>query len=420
MEATANAKFAFFNHALWNGLNEAGKQGTVHEFIKMIQGDFDAFATPGEGYDSAKELMGELGVTANRKEFDKYNTAITSQEEAKLISDPNFNKELYTFLIAVRRIRNEIEGIQVCINVEGAVQYGDLLVVPGFDNPFFESHAEDIKDITKVCYSQLVSGYEEKIAKSFLNKRLVWSTEVHEFERLFRSGEDDLEWEYLASRLHCTEAEVRELYLNRIPVINGDYIRSFFQKDPNQRIVFGKLWAIQEYRDYLTENPPINDKISSASGKPTAVTTVVGNVDNRIELDEQQRDYIKRCFYLFALDKNGLTSGKPLMPETDIDKLLQVHFIGFGDASQRDERFSLPLQKTHLAHFLNNVLTAMYFRKKPKRETIEKFKNIMYSFEGFTPERDTDNISRYFRGKPSNYPSYFERKINEYKMDLSG
>lgn len=267
----------------------------------------------------------------------------------------------------------------------------------------------EMQHTMKVLCNRLVDTFNATIKLRSTNKKMYIESELTEFERMFRTGEGTVDWSYLSKRMNLSEAGLEELYKHRFDVINGrhqfvpEYNRDLFLK-------YGVLLGMLNYMDFLRDYinmPRLYDKYRLVSP----------DVDERIDLSEEGRLYVKECMQELLLDIDGKDKGSPIMSQEDIIYFLGANFKGFTDSGTVpyklfDTGF---VRKAHLAHFIYLVMDPLRVTKNCFVGYDNISALIINNFKGFQ-DQSIESVQRTMR-KATKIPAHILSAIKARKTE---
>lgn len=397
----ADQKYSGMSQNIWNSLYEKETKEERMSYVEIGILVYENLISTSPDESVAKPFVEQHNIKWNTEEYRRYNEAVRNNTEGELLKDSGINKNLLAIIIAFGYIIQESKLILEKLEKADGYKEGGLFLIPGITNQFVSLNKEDIDDIETVNFEQLKEVFKIRSESKFTDKTLFVNKEIEEFSRLFRSGESDKGWDYLAKRLLCTEKDIEQMYQSRNEIILGTYDHTLIDEDTDKRIDYGKLLAIRKYINYLEESDfSENTPLIKARHDRKSI------LDGRIILKDKETEFIERCFMLLALDERWSEAGTARMDPKEIMYLLQSNFTGFGDKVPR-KKFSLPMDVTHLPYFIRLVLEGLRGLKGKKlKSQIDKrqFRNVYVdNFEGYDI-LDPKTVITYFNREPELFP----------------
>lgn len=262
----------------------------------------------------------------------------------------------------------------------------------------------EMQHTMKVLCNRLVDTFNATMELRSTNKKMYIESELMEFERMFRTGEGTVDWSYLSKRMNLSEAGLEELYKHRFDVINGrhqlvtEYNRDLFLK-------YGVLLGMLKYMDFLRDYinmPRLYDKYRLVSP----------DVDERIDLSEEGRLYVKECMQELLLDIDGKDKGSPIMSQEDITYFLGANFKGFTDSGMVPHKLFKTRFKVneHLARFIYQMMYPLMVRPDCY-VTYDQIRDlIIHNFDGFQNPKST-SVERAMRKSSDVTPAPLNRLL---------
>ncbi len=218
--------------------------------INMKEGFEDLVNLTDPDIESVSGIAAILNIKFNQNLFLHYIQHNSENKFQELLSEDNVNIDLLGLVSGIQAsvisVSNTLSKLDKGIKLDEF--YTDFK--PG--SSFVFGNINDLNYSVVTIYNDLVESHKETLS-NIEDIKFYEDVEYKEFNRLFIPGQKSSGWEYLADRLGFKEVEIETIYLNRMPVINGTYVFTFFDTERDRRLDYATLIAVRKYLEFLTD-----------------------------------------------------------------------------------------------------------------------------------------------------------------------
>lgn len=358
----------------------------------------------------AERFSHSYKVEWDKADYLRYVDSYTELEFEILANEATERPDLMGMVAGLNETINCLQELKTLLG-----EYNNLL--EPYEHPVQQRqfHTDNVRSLQKMISETLkamVGRLALDLNSPHVDKAELVDAEFKIFSRFFASKLSVSDQRFVARRLGLSEDQAMSIHEIHSDVLTTEYTKTYKSFDVEQRRKYARIFACRFYLEYLEgliEYMKLNFGLV-----PEAPV-----LDDRIRLQSEVLDYVKNCFSLLNLDKNGGRLLEPVMTKDDIDYLIQSNFLSDTEVPIPRKLLNVKTNKGNLAFFMGNVfLKILPFRSPEQIISLEDLTNFLRDNFKDRAGQSNDTIQSAIRTKPKNFEGKLSVAISDYYKDL--